>query len=396
MKPFIEDGSLVMLGVIQEQHADRCQLFKQWKQLDFPVVQDQLNTNGINVVPVYVAIDEHGIVRGKPRNSRTFEAEFLKKAFDAPKSTPAIANVDDANLDRWTKKLESSRSVDNLIGAADAMILWKPNQEKVASAIKLYQEAVELTDKSAANAKQKRSDLRFRLGAANRLLYEQQGQTDSDLFFKSVDAWETSLRMNPNQYIYRRRIEQYGPRLKKPYSFYDWVSQARDGLKERGEDPIKLAIEPNGAELAQRARTMKVDTSATNPDPEATITLDEGQLVNVHANVVPTKPNPGDVVAVHLGFHLTKQAKWNHETEALKVWIDVPDNGVTVSSKLIVDETPYASAESQQPISISLEAKIPKEHKGPIKLSGYALFNICETANGQCVYRRRNFTVVIK
>ena len=70
-----------MLGIIQEQHADRCLLFQQWKGLDFPVVQDPFNANGINAVPVYVAIDEHGIVRGRPRKPDGFAADFIEQSF---------------------------------------------------------------------------------------------------------------------------------------------------------------------------------------------------------------------------------------------------------------------------------------------------------------------------
>jgi hypothetical protein len=38
---------------------------------------------------------------------------------------------------------------------------------------------------------------------------------------KAVQYWTMALDMDSNQYIWRRRIQQYGPRLEKPYSFYD-------------------------------------------------------------------------------------------------------------------------------------------------------------------------------
>ena len=31
-------GELVLLGVIQEQHPDRCRLFAQWKGFDWPIL----------------------------------------------------------------------------------------------------------------------------------------------------------------------------------------------------------------------------------------------------------------------------------------------------------------------------------------------------------------------
>ncbi len=48
------------VGIILEQHPERCRLFMQWKQMDWPVMVDSLNLLGMAVVPVTVAIDEHG------------------------------------------------------------------------------------------------------------------------------------------------------------------------------------------------------------------------------------------------------------------------------------------------------------------------------------------------
>ena len=56
-------------------------------------------------------------------------------------------------------------------------------------------------------------------------------------FQRAVEAWSRALEIDPNNYIFRRRIQQYGPRLSKPYPFYDWVSRARDEITARGETP---------------------------------------------------------------------------------------------------------------------------------------------------------------
>ena len=388
MKPHIDAGKLVMLGLIQEQHADRCQLFKQWKQLDFPVAQDALNTNGIAVVPVYVAIDEHGVVRGRPRSPRSFDQEFLDRKFDPPSQAATQLTMDVMDPQAQQPAGAESGSIDQLIRAGDAGVLWQHSSSAVKQSIKHYRQALQRDPQ--------RSDVLFRLGVANRLLYELGNQSDASLFKQSVSDWESALKLNPNQYIYRRRIEQYGPRLKKPYSFYDWVAQAREELADRGEKPIPLAVEPNGAELAKRARMMEVDDSAVNPDPDGAITEDSGQWVRVHANTVPTSPQPGDVVAVHVGFKVTGQAKWNHETTPLQVWIEQPAaESIKLSSQLIVDQTPYRTADSTQPVSISFEVQVPETQQQSFELKGFALFNICETQNGQCVYRRREFSVQV-
>ena len=389
----IDDGSLVMLGVIQEQHADRCRLFQQWQQLDFPVVQDCLNTNGIAVVPVYVAIDQFGIVRGRYRRFTDFQSKFLKKEFSAPTEKAPIVNLETASINFWKQKLKWDESVTNAYRTGDAEVLWGGNtSEAVDSAIAYYKIAVEKLEKGTPQPVP--SDLYFRLGAAYRIKYELDGQRDAKLFADCVAFWEKALKLNPNQYIYRRRIEQYGPRLKKPYSFYDWVSKAREEIQKRGETPVQLAVEPNGAELALRARKMEVQTGVENPDPKQQIELDQN-WVKVHVNTVPSRPKPGSVAAVHLGFHLSENANWNHESTPLQVWLDSPEGEVSISAQLIEDKTPHPKATSSDPISIALEVKTPKEG-GAVKLKGFALYHICEEDGGQCVYRRKNFELVLE
>ena len=67
---------------------------------------------------------------------------------------------------------------------------------------------------------------------------------------QAIDAWTKALSLNTDQYIWRRRIQQYGPRLEKPYDFYSWVKQARKEIEERREKPVKLVFEPMGTEIA--------------------------------------------------------------------------------------------------------------------------------------------------
>jgi len=59
------------------------------------------------------------------------------------------------------------------------------------------------------------------LGEAYRKRYESNFRQPED-FQKAVEQWSAALEIDPNQYIWCRRIQQYGPRLDKPYSFYDW------------------------------------------------------------------------------------------------------------------------------------------------------------------------------
>jgi hypothetical protein len=41
-------GELQLVGIIQEQHPDRCRLFMQWKQMDWPILVDALNLYGVS------------------------------------------------------------------------------------------------------------------------------------------------------------------------------------------------------------------------------------------------------------------------------------------------------------------------------------------------------------
>ena len=225
------------------------------------------------------------------------------------------------------------------------------------------------------------------------MLYESTGQTNADLFAKAVNNWETALSKNRNQYIWRRRIEQYGPRLKKPYSFYDWVAQARKEIIARGEKPHPLPVEPNGAELAKRSRQMIADANSKNPDPDNKITRVSEKMVTTHVNFVPSHPKPGDVVAVHVGVN-TSAASWNHETEPMKLWVEKSDD-VVLSRQLVSDERPYKVSESGKPVSLTFEVKIPKTATKSVELKAFALFNMCEKENEQCVFRRKDIVVKI-
>ena len=80
MKPYVESGELIALGVVQEQHPDRTRLYRQWRQLDWPIFVDSMNTiDHVTVVPIPMAIDESGIV---------VDAEFGPKELDAFMKAP--------------------------------------------------------------------------------------------------------------------------------------------------------------------------------------------------------------------------------------------------------------------------------------------------------------------
>ena len=51
-------GKLAVVGITQEQHAERCRLFAQWHQIDWPILWDPFNLTESKVVPRFTLIDE--------------------------------------------------------------------------------------------------------------------------------------------------------------------------------------------------------------------------------------------------------------------------------------------------------------------------------------------------
>ncbi len=257
-REWVKQGRLVLLGVTQEQHADRCRLFAQWKRFDWPILHDPINLLEAPAVPIVVAIDEHGIVRAVRPRLETFEADFLDKTFadDARPGAPRSAGPPDpASLRR---KAEANPDAAAWRAVGDALTIWG-GAERCDQAIDAYSRALAL-DASDKNAL-------FRLGVAHRMRHESAGRRPGD-FQAAIDAWGRALALDPNQYIWRRRIEQYGPRLAKPYAFYDWVVPAKAEISRRGETPVPLTVEPYGSELAGPVRDVRAEASRQpNPIP---------------------------------------------------------------------------------------------------------------------------------
>lgn len=351
--------------------------------MDFPVLHDPMNKLGIKVVPVFIAIDEHGIVRSTRPNARTFEKDFIDKTFPAP-DQPA-AKIDKS---KWTPEYLASQAandnnVDALINLGDSHLIFdkRPN---IAKVIDYYQRAKE-SDSS-------RPDAYFRLGVGFRMRYDNETRQSGD-FAKASQHWTDALSMDPNHYIWRRRIQQYGPRMDKPYPFYNWVEQARKEIVARGEQPVQLDAEPRGTELAEPARRFDSVTGQTNPDPDGKITLDVEGLINASVAAVPAKANAGSSVRVHVTLQPANNSKWNNEAGQSIVWIN-DTNGLKLSKQSIEMEQPK-EIETRETRSIEFEVAIPEDAKDKVTVSGYALYYVCEETNGQCLYRRQNFEIEI-
>jgi len=344
-------------------------------------------------VPIVVAIDEYGIVRSTRPRMPTFKTDFLDREFPAPKKQPAtVKRASLASLRRQAEKQGSAadwRYVGDSIAVFGDATLPKGKwgtKEQAEQAIEAYQRASKISPHDG--------DTLFRLGVAYRMRFDS-GQGPLADFGRAVDYWGRALAVNPNQYIWRRRIQQYGPRLQKPYPFYDWVATAQKEIKERGEKPIALSAPPSGAEIASPSRRFpSPPAAAVPPDPDGKINRDAKSLVRCAASVVPARVRAGGTGRLHLILKPSGGAHWNNEAEPTVVWIEAPE-GWRLTKRLLKTGLPR-KAESTEQRHLELEFKVPREAKGTHKVEGYALYYVCEESGGQCLYLRQDFSASIE
>lgn len=386
-KTLQEQGRLRMVGIVEEQHPERARLFMQWKRMTWPILTDPLNLLGVSVVPVTVAIDEHGIVRAIDPRPERIQEEFLEKRYDAPPPADGGATAL-PDLERPREPAAGAGSAADWRAYGDALFLWGAGA-RLDEAIDAYERAIE-TDPEDAPA-------RFRRGVALRARYDSPRRRAND-FQGAVEAWEQALDLDPNNYIWRRRIQQYGPRLEKPYPFYDWVETARSEIRARGESPAPLAVEPGGAELARPAKTLEgPDVPAKEPDPRGRIHRDRGSFVNVEATVVPATLRRGAAARVHLEFrpNVEKKAHWNNEVAGLTVWV-APPAGWEIDKRSLSAPRPPQPV-SQETRRVEFEVRIPADAKpGVMTLPAYALYYVCEDVRGVCLYRRQDLDIPLQ
>ena len=363
------------IGVVQEQHSERTKLYKQWKQYDFPIAQDPVTKLGAAVVPMFIGIDEHGIVRNSRMRPRDLE-KFLKTEFAAPTTAaPVLEKKTD-----FEKLAADDDSVENLCMLGDDEMLFRVSGDNSHDkAIASYKSALEKDPKNGT--------ILFRLGAAYRQRYDEKSHDDAD-FDMASKYWTMAMEVNPRQYIWRRRIEQYGPRLQKPYPFYDWVGTAIKEIEQRGEVPVKLTVELTQSELADRSRP---DFTKQDTMPKSTEELDRdnGEFISIESTMVPGFVKPGKPATVHLRLVPTG-AKWNNESTPLTVWIDC--DSAKLSKHLLTFDNPD-QADSKENRSLELDILLDGAADSCV-IEGFALYNVC-TEDGVCMYRRQDFKIEV-
>jgi hypothetical protein len=207
-----------------------------------------------------------------------------------------------------------------------------------------------------------------------------------------------ALELDPNQYIWRRRIQQYGPRLEKPYPFYDWVEQAREEIGARGEVPVTLAVEPAGAELAIPLQNLaSAEPAQQNPDPLGRIIRDDEQFVQIEAVSVPAIVAAGDAARVHLIFRpdQSMKAHWNNEVDDLLLWVDALP-GWSIDRNLHTVANPAAPV-SHETRRLDFEVQCEEETPaGEVILPAFVLYYVCEDEDGTCLYRRQDVAIPLR
>ena len=360
-----------MVGIAQEQHGDRTRLFMQWKRMNWPVLIDPLNLLEVKAVPITLLIDESGIVRGVNPNLDQVE-EFVNASYDETRpGTPVVFELP-------------------LRSAVDGM--HHSPFRGLDAAIAEYGEL-----------KEKKPRRWFELGVLYRARHDSAGRQRHD-FDRAIQCWGEALTGDPSQYIWRRRIQQYGPRLDKPYSFYDWVTEAREEITMRGEKPIALSVEPSGAEFAKPSKkggASEASEDRSHPDPEGRLPVDEGDLILVNTVAVPStdRRSPAWRVHVEIEPNRSKDVHWNNESGVMEVWLDSAGgwNPPPALRGAVVNVSADAKAKSESAESRTIEFELrPGEGELPERLSAVLFAYVCEGRNGTCLFVKRSFSISLE
>ncbi len=331
------DGKLVVAGIVEEQHGDRAELFMQWKEMDWPIMVDPMNLLDVRAVPTTLLIDERGTIRS--------------------------INPDDAALGTF---LDTEYPADG-----------QPQTQPPRA------------DEAVAH---------FRRGVGLRSRYDSP-QREPDDFAGAISEWSAALALDPGQYIWRRRIQQYGPRLDKPYSFYDWVPAARAAIIARGEEPVPLNVEPSGAEFATPGSDQPIPSpNLEHPDPDGKLPSDSLPLVAVQAVVVPSTDPRSLAYRVHLKFEpsVERRVHWNNEAGISQVRIDTPEGWQTDAAvRQLADPTRGTEAVSAGARHVEFELK-PAGDAAPTPITSLpfaAFYFVCEDENGTCQFLKQELEI---
>lgn len=388
-----EAGQLTLLGIVLEQHPERARLFMQWQQMRWRLLHDPFNLLALPYVPLTLAIDEWGMIRvAQPQLARADEwIERFVHADELP-SPPSPPNFTTQMPDLSALRSDAAARGEDAAAWANLgvqLALWRGEAA--------LEEALATGERALAAPAGQTGPMHFQQGVVYRMRHDSASAEAGD-FQRAVQHWSAALQQEPNNYIWRRRIQQYGPRLAKPYSFYDWVPQARQEIRDRGEEPLALSVEPGGAEFAYPAEEFTHSNghvAEVHEDEDARIHRDEG-LVRLQRIAVPPSVLPGESLRLHFLFQLRGEAHWNNETEPLALVLEDAPPGWQWATRRLWSEQP-AEPTSAEERHLEVEIQAAEEAApGSVALRGYALYYVCEEASGVCLYRRQDFCVEVE
>ena len=354
----------------------------QWKQFDWPLLWDPFNLLELPAVPITMILDAAGVIR------------LLQPKLD---HADDIAGVVRDGFER----VESAPSVPSPVPGPSAMVApsadaagWSDH----AVALALWGGEGRLDDAVAAAARSTVSggdgQSWFRQGVILRMRHDSNHRQGSD-FANSTDAWARALDADPANYVWRRRIQQYGPRLAKPYAFYDWIVDARDEIRERGEPPVPLSAEPQGSEFSEPMARDEPVTSDVPEPPDSRIVEDEA-WIETTVNVVPSRVRPADAVRVHVDLFPGdgSEIHWNNETGPGGFWVE-PPTGWAVEPGFQEIEVP-SEATSNERRHLEFEVWVPESATtGSHRFEAQTLYAVCDDETGVCMIRRRTIPITV-
>ena len=336
--------------------------------MEWPVMIDSLNLIEVTAVPITLLIDQSGVIRFKNPKDAELDQFLATEYPNSPAPEPVT----------WPQELANAVAAVNSGGPSE-----------ISAAHEAYENIAEKSPRQW-----------FQYGVLSRKRFDSP-DAETDDFADAVTAWSKALAGEPRQYIWRRRIQQYGPRLDKPYPFYDWIPEARESIAGRGEEPIQLVTEPSGAEFAVPGEVASSQSEKPHPDPQKQLPDDQKGLVSVTTVAVPSTDAKKPGWRIHLTFtpNPTLDAHWNNENGPMKVWLDSSDSWEPVD-KFMHREVATApenlkSATSTEARHLEFEILPAAKETVPEKVSGNAYIYICEGATGTCMYLRKSFTVKV-
>lgn len=375
---------MAVVGVVQDQHPDRARLYAQWRQLEWPLYVDALNLLGHRVVPVIYGLDPDGTIRTRMRRPRELEGFLaLEPASESPPADHRTAAPDPEAALRRAEE-EGNPAAWTALGDAH-FLTGSP-----AAAAEAYQRVTETAPRNAT--------AHFRLGVALRRRSEIAAARPGDAQ-AAVAHWSRALQLRPGQYIWRRRLQQYGPRPAKPYNFYSWVEVARREIRARREEPVSLASEPVGSEIAPPAREGEAASpeGIPDPDPRGRIPDDEASLIRSSAFATPYPVRPGGHVRIRWTFRPDPERSpwWNNEGDPLTLHLELPEGWELVEGTFV--HAGSKDPETREVRTLDCELVVPADaSEGLVALRGYALYGVCEDAGGRCLQLRQDLEVLVK